>query len=114
MPRLIQSLGPKIELLQQRLTALADHPHVWQVRQRGLMAGVTVCRQRATGERFHFSQRAGYVVAQHARELGLILRPIGDVVILMPPPCISLEDLSAVLDSFLAAFDRATDTWATA
>lgn len=112
MPRLIQSLPPKIELLHRRLAALSDHPHVWEVRQRGLMAGVTVCRDRGTGERFHFSQRAGYVVAQHARELGLILRPIGDVVILMPPPCISPEDLDQLLDQFLEAFDRAAETWA--
>lgn len=111
MPRLLQGLPPKIELLQQRLRDLSEHPHVGEIRQRGLMVGVTVVPDRSSGERFDFSQRAGYVVANHARELGLIIRPIGDVVILMPPPCISLAELQILLDRFCEAFQRSSATW---
>lgn len=111
MPRLLQGLPPKIERLQQRLHELREHPHVGEIRQRGMMVGVTVVRDRSQSERFHFSERAGYVVAGHARDLGLIIRPIGDVVILMPPPCISLDELQTLLDRFIEAFRRATMTW---
>ena len=111
MPRLLQGLPPKIDYLQQRLGELQTHPHVGEIRQRGLMVGITVVRDRSSGERFHFSERAGYVVAGHARDLGLIIRPIGDVVILMPPPCISLDELQLLLDRFVAAFQRASVTW---
>lgn len=111
MPRLVQSLPPKIELMQRRVRELQDHPHVGQIRQRGLMLGVTLVRDRRTGERFHFSERPGYVVAGHARELGLIIRPIGDVVILMPPPCISLDELQIVMDRLIAAFERSSTSW---
>ncbi len=111
MPRLLQGLTPKIELMEESLRRLESHPNVLQVRQRGLMAGVTVCRDKRTATRFDFSQRAGYVVAQHARELGLILRPIGDVVILMPPPCISIDELTSLMELFLEAFARAEESW---
>jgi adenosylmethionine-8-amino-7-oxononanoate aminotransferase len=111
MPRLLQGLPPKVEIIEQRLRELHDHPHVSEIRQRGLMVGVTVVRDRSTGQRFHFSERAGYVVARQARALGLIIRPIGDVVILMPPPCISVDELHILLDRFIAAFQRSTSDW---
>jgi adenosylmethionine-8-amino-7-oxononanoate aminotransferase len=111
MPKLLAGLPPKIDLLQARLSSLEQHPNVLQIRQRGLMVGITVGRSRATGARFDVSQRAGYVVANHARELGLILRPIGDVVIVMPPPSITVEELNDLLDRLLAAFAQAEATW---
>lgn len=56
-----------------------------EVRQRGLMVGIEVVRDRVTGEPFPPSQRVGYRVCRRARELGLITRPLGDVVVFMPP-----------------------------
>jgi len=106
MPRLLSGLRPKVDLIQQSLVELQEHPNVLEIRQRGLMVGVTLCRDRSRGERFDPSQRAGYLVAEQARQLGLLLRPIGDVVILMPPPCIRLEELSEVLNRFIAAFKQ--------
>jgi adenosylmethionine---8-amino-7-oxononanoate aminotransferase len=111
MPKLLTTLEAKVRLMHEALGPLNRHPHVWQIRQRGLMVGITVCRRREPGGRFAVGQRAGYVVANHARELGLILRPIGDVVIVMPPPSITLAELQDLLDRLCQAFERARQTW---
>lgn len=111
MPKLIASLPEKVALMERMLTPLTERVNVLEIRQRGMMVGVTVCQNKETGTRFHFSERAGYVVAQHARDLGLILRPIGDVVILMPPPSIRLDELQTLMERFQEAFGRAECTW---
>lgn len=109
MPRVVNSLEPKVACLQSALAGLEELSHVRQVRQRGLMVGVTVCR--ADGNSFDPGKRAGYVVAECARELGLILRPIGDVVILLPPPAIELQELQQVADLFVQSFQAAESRW---
>jgi adenosylmethionine-8-amino-7-oxononanoate aminotransferase len=73
-----------------RLTkSLADRDSVTEIRRIGTMTGIEV---RPRGE------RTGFRVCQHARELGVILRPLGDVVVLMPPLGISDEQLDELVD----------------
>lgn len=113
MPKVIESLPPKVAHITQRLQELHELANVWEVRQRGLMVGVTVCQDRESGQRFDFATRPGYVVSHHARRLGLVLRPIGDVVILLPPPAISLSELDEMLSLFIQSFHESAKTWAT-
>jgi adenosylmethionine-8-amino-7-oxononanoate aminotransferase len=94
--RVLEQLGPKIELLQKNLAEMAAHPHVGDVRQRGLMVGLELVQDKATGEGFPLERRTGHRVILAARKLGAILRPLGDVVVLMPPLCISLEELETL------------------
>lgn len=112
MPKVIAALPEKVALVTQKLEGLEQRANVHQVRQRGLMVGVTVCQ--ADGQRFDPSLRAGYVVAEQARKLGLVIRPIGDVVILLPPPAIELDDLSELMDRFVESFAEAESVWAQA
>jgi adenosylmethionine-8-amino-7-oxononanoate aminotransferase len=91
-------LGPKIELLRAWLTELRESPCVGDVRQAGLIAGIEVVADRASKLPFPPSDRVGQRVCARARALGVIIRPLGDVVVVMPPLAISMELLGRLLD----------------
>jgi adenosylmethionine-8-amino-7-oxononanoate aminotransferase len=67
------------------LAPLADHPHVAEVRQTGMIAAVEFVRDRASGERYDWRERRGLRAYEHALAAGALLRPVGNVVYLMPP-----------------------------
>jgi adenosylmethionine-8-amino-7-oxononanoate aminotransferase len=76
---------------------LAEWPrrdaHIGDVRQWGLMVGIELVRDAATRKPFDPALRIGQRVAAAARRRGVILRPLGNVIILMPPLSISREEL---------------------
>src|SRR5512137_1170937 len=82
---LVSGLPAKAATLAAALAPLADHPHVGEIRRRGLMVGIELVRDRATREEYAFELRAGHQVTLEARPRGAILRPLGNVVVLMPP-----------------------------
>ncbi|HXV04473.1 MAG TPA: adenosylmethionine--8-amino-7-oxononanoate transaminase [Solirubrobacterales bacterium] len=98
--RTLERLQPKIRLLGELLGAVVDMPEVAEVRARGFMVGIDL------GEHDP-ALRLGHRVTLEARRRGAIVRPLGDVVVLMPPLSISEEDLrrlvAIVSDSIAAA-----------
>jgi adenosylmethionine---8-amino-7-oxononanoate aminotransferase len=84
-------LPKKIDRLRAHLQRLADLPHVGDVRQRGLIAGVELVQDRHTKHPFPPELRMGARVCRLARERGVLLRPLGDVVVVMPPLAIELS-----------------------
>jgi adenosylmethionine-8-amino-7-oxononanoate aminotransferase len=106
--QVLEKLALKIEILSKRLKELAAHPHVGDIRQRGFMVGLELVADKATKEPFPLPRRTGHRVILAARKLGAILRPLGDVIILMPPLCITAEELAALLDITVQAIDRGT------
>ncbi|MEW5725074.1 MAG: adenosylmethionine--8-amino-7-oxononanoate transaminase [Thermodesulfobacteriota bacterium] len=96
--RTLANLPPKIELLAQSLSRLAGRPHVGQVRQRGMMAGIELVEDRATRAPYAPGRRLGHRVILEARRHGVILRPLGDVIVIMPPLSISMENLTRLLE----------------
>jgi adenosylmethionine-8-amino-7-oxononanoate aminotransferase len=107
--RVLESLPEKIELLAQRLTEMAAHPHVGDIRQRGLMVGIELVRDKDTREPFPVARRTGHRVILAARPLGAILRPLGDVIVLMPPLCISLDELESLTAITYEALRQGTE-----
>jgi adenosylmethionine-8-amino-7-oxononanoate aminotransferase len=85
--RVLERLPAKIDLLG---TLLAEHvaplPAVGEIRHRGFMTGIQVAG-------FPYEQRTGHQVTLAARERGAIIRPLGDVVVLMPPLSIADDEL---------------------
>jgi adenosylmethionine-8-amino-7-oxononanoate aminotransferase len=104
-------LQPKIRLLGELLEGIAELPEVAEVRGRGFMVGIDLGAHDA-------ALRLGHRVTLEARERGAIIRPLGDVVVLMPPLAISAADLRRLLeivaDSIRAAYASATDEPVTA
>ncbi|MBM4287255.1 MAG: adenosylmethionine--8-amino-7-oxononanoate transaminase [Deltaproteobacteria bacterium] len=105
--RLIDQLQEKIAYLAARLADWVEHPHIGDIRQRGFMVGIELVRDKASKVPFPVKQRQGHRVILAARKLGAILRPLGDVIVLMPPLCISLTELQELLDITLAAINQA-------
>ena len=102
--RTLELLQPKIELLarllEQRVAPLAG---VAEVRQRGFMVGIELVNCPAY-------VRLGHRVTIAARRRGAIIRPLGDVVVLMPPLSISDADLQRLVAITAAAIAEATFT----
>jgi adenosylmethionine-8-amino-7-oxononanoate aminotransferase len=98
--RTLELLGPKIELLGRLLEPLAAHPAVAEVRRRGFMTGIELQPQPP-------ELRMGHRVTLEARRRGAIIRPLGDVVVLMPPLSISEADLACLVAITAASIDAA-------
>ena len=96
--RVIQNLAPKIEQLAKGLARLADHPHVGDVRQCGVMTGIELVRDKQTREPHPPGDRLGHRVCMACREHGVIIRPLGDVLVLNPPLSITGDVISRLLD----------------
>ncbi|MBS1887051.1 MAG: adenosylmethionine--8-amino-7-oxononanoate transaminase [Actinobacteria bacterium] len=89
--RTIERLQPKIALLDRRLAEIAELPGVTEVRSRGVMVGIDLGAHDP-------ELRLGHRVTLEARRRGALIRPLGDVVVLMPPLAISEEKLETLLD----------------
>ncbi len=96
--RTLERLQPKIARLSERLAEFATLPHVGDVRQRGLIAGVELVADRAGKTPFPCADQIGARVGLKARDFGLLIRPIGDVLVLMPPLSITIDQLDEMLD----------------
>lgn len=83
--------------------------HVGDVRQRGLMVGIELVKDRETKEPYPYEEGIGMRVCRKARDLGLITRPLGDVITFLPPLAATGEDLSAMLDILYAAIREVTE-----
>ncbi|HZC14887.1 MAG TPA: aminotransferase class III-fold pyridoxal phosphate-dependent enzyme, partial [Thermoleophilaceae bacterium] len=99
--RTLEALEGKIELLARLLVPVAAHPAVREVRRVGFMVGIEL-------EEFPLPLRMGHRVTIEARARGAIIRPLGDVVVLMPPLAISEADLRRLVSITAEAIDAAT------
>lgn len=98
LEKTLSRLSAKIKMLAQWLKPIADNPHVGDIRQRGFMVGIELVRDKATKEPYPLSAKAGHHVAAIARSKGLILRPIGNVLVLIPPLSTTAEELKKMVE----------------
>jgi adenosylmethionine-8-amino-7-oxononanoate aminotransferase len=94
--------------LGQRAGDLADHRHVAEVRQRGMIVAVELVQDRQTREPFPWQERRGLSVYRHALSRGVLLRPIGDVVYFMPPYVISPGEIDLIVEVAREGIEKAT------
>lgn len=90
--RTLERLGPVMDELQRGLDRLSAHRHVGDVRRRGAMVGIELVKDRTTKEPFAFDERIGFKVCLEARKHGVWLRPLGNVIVLMPPLSLTVEE----------------------
>ena len=89
-------------LLQERF---GDHPQVGEVRQQGLMVGIQLVANHDSRTPFPAAERIGARVCMAAREHEVLLRPLGDVVILMPPLSIEEDELAQICEAVAHGLD---------
>lgn len=94
----IQKIQPKIKLLSELLAGFKELPYVGDVRQKGLIAGIELVKDKLTKESYPMNERIGHKVCMEARKYGLMIRPLGNVIVIMPPLSITVEELKKMLD----------------
>ena len=82
--------------LKQLLKPLATLPMVGHIRQSGLMVGIELVKHKETQEPFPLEARIGQQVAMECRKHGLLIRPIGTIVVLMPPLSMTASELRSM------------------
>ena len=95
----LESIPTKQRTLAQNLAKFWEHPNVGDVRQEGLICAIEIVHDFATRQPFPFTDRIGHRICEAARAHGLLTRPIGDVLVLMPPYCTSEHQLARMVNA---------------
>jgi adenosylmethionine-8-amino-7-oxononanoate aminotransferase len=108
--RTLERLQPRIAHLEARLAAdVAPLAHVGDVRQQGTMVGIELVADRSPRAPYPTAARIGQRVVRAARARGVVLRPLGDVIVLMPPLAIAEAELDLLVDVARDAIREATE-----
>ncbi|MBI4410892.1 MAG: adenosylmethionine--8-amino-7-oxononanoate transaminase [Deltaproteobacteria bacterium] len=93
----IENLQPKIGYLAKGLRKFHDLPHVGEIRRLGFMVGIELMKDRDGKISYPWEDKMGIRVILEARKRGVILRPLGNVIVLLPPLSLSLEEIDFLL-----------------
>jgi len=94
----LEQLAPKIDFLARRLERFEELPAVGEVRQCGFMTGIELLADKETRAPFPPQEKIGIKVILEARKRGVIIRPLGDVIVIMPPLSISQAELEELVE----------------
>ncbi len=107
---LLAKMQPRMGYLKKRLhDDFLPLAHVSDVRQWGYMIGIELVQDKASRKNFAPQHRIGHKVILEARRRGVILRPLGDIIILMPPLSMSDDELAMLLDVSYACIRNVTE-----
>jgi adenosylmethionine-8-amino-7-oxononanoate aminotransferase len=97
--KLVQRVQEKSMQLVRMLDDLRSLSHVADIRQKGFMVGIELVEDKKTNRPFDPQRRIGAYVCQQIRKHGIILRPLGDVIVLMPPLAMEMADLKKIISA---------------
>jgi adenosylmethionine---8-amino-7-oxononanoate aminotransferase len=103
---IVSGLPAKTAYFRDKLAGLKRHAAVGDVRQFGLCAGVELVANRATKAAYPAAERRGMKVCLAAGRRGVFLRPLGDVIVMMPPLSFSEPEYDRLFDALHAALDE--------
>lgn len=107
--KVLAGLQKKIKLLSRRLKEIEPLSHVGDVRQRGFMVGIELVKDKQRKTPYRVGEQIGHRVILEARKKGVMIRPLGDVIILMPPLSISEKELNILCDVTFASIKTVTE-----
>ncbi|GFZ81940.1 adenosylmethionine-8-amino-7-oxononanoate aminotransferase [Paenibacillus marchantiophytorum] len=94
---ILEGVKRKASYVENKLAALKERPHVGDIRQQGLMFGIELVRDKATREPYDWAERIGVRTSLRARELGMLTRPLGNVIVFIPPLVSTEAELEAMI-----------------
>ena len=94
--------------MAQATASLAEHPHVSEVRQTGMILAMEMVKNKKSREPFPWQERRGLAVYRHGLERGALLRPLGDVIYFMPPYIITTEEIDFLAEVTREGIEAAT------
>jgi adenosylmethionine-8-amino-7-oxononanoate aminotransferase len=92
--------------LRKELEQLWTHPNIGDIRQVGLIVGVELVKNWRTKEAFPLRERAGIRICEAMAKMGVLTRPIGNVIVLMPPYCFSIEQTKQLVSALSNALTQ--------
>ncbi|MDA0839384.1 MAG: adenosylmethionine--8-amino-7-oxononanoate transaminase [Planctomycetota bacterium] len=102
--KVLENLRPKMSLLGRRLQEeFKPHPNVAEIRQCGFIGAVDLVKGREPREEFPSDRQMGMKVCVAARNHGILIRPLRNTLVIMPPLSISEDELHRLLDGILVA-----------
>ncbi len=107
---LTRQVAGKSLSLSLLLNGIAELEHVGEVRQKGFMVGIELAQSKKDRRPFPAGELTGHKVCLSCRELGLLTRPLGDVVVFLPPLTSTVEELSEMTAILTEAIAKTTRT----
>lgn len=95
---LLETLQTRIIRLAERLARLTQLPHVGDIRQCGLAAGIELVEDKSTRRPYPWELKTGIRVCLEARRHGVFSRPLGNTVVVFPPLAITEDELELLMD----------------
>ncbi|MEI5907496.1 adenosylmethionine--8-amino-7-oxononanoate transaminase [Bacillus spongiae] len=107
--KIVENVQQKSKVIQETLTKFHELNHVGDIRQIGFMTGIELVKNKQTKEPFQWEERMGYQVSLKMRELGMLTRPLGDVIVFMPPLASTTEELQEMMSIMYEAIYTTTE-----
>lgn len=107
--RVLENVAAVSEVLTKELEPIKELSHVGEVRHRGIMVGIELVADRQTKEPFPAYDRVGHAVTIAARRRGIMIRPLGDVVVLMPAPAMPPDLVKRLCQVTLESIKEVTE-----
>jgi len=105
--RVVERTQPLISRMTSGLVdRFAAHPHVADIRQWGMMAGVELMDDPRAKRAYPYERLVGAQVARAVRRAGVLIRPLGDVMVFVPPLSITAAEIDLLLDATLEAVNQ--------
>ncbi len=104
----LEQVKSKAEILRRWLLEIKELEHVGDARGIGLIGGVELVKDKSTKEPYPFEEKIGYQVCFRARDKGLLIRPLGNVIVIMPPLAISEDNLRDMLQIIRESIEEVT------
>lgn len=105
----LAAMQKKIKILKTGLEEMSAFARVGDIRQKGFMVGIEIVKNRKSKEPFAMKDRVSWKICYRAREKGLIIRPLGNVIVLMPPLSISHDELKSLIRITAEAIREVTE-----
>ncbi len=96
---LLTAAQDRSNYLSSKLQKLLDLPNVGDIRQKGLMVGIELVADKPSKQPFDPKARVGATVCRKIRDQGIILRPLGDTIVIFPPLTIENQQIDQIVDA---------------
>ena len=106
---IIKQSRKKIQYISNRLSQFEELLHAGDIRQKGFMIGIELVKDKKSKSEYEWHEKTGIRVCLEARKHGIILRPLGNVIVLMPPLSITIDEIDRLLEVTYECIKRVTE-----
>lgn len=93
----LRKIPAKSDILYSNMLEIAELPHAGNVRHKGLVGAIELVKEKSSRESYPWEDRMGWKIAHRMREYGVIMRPLGNIMVIMPPLSISSDNLDHLM-----------------